>query len=292
MSFLLLLILVGALLLTSLLTPAAFELLQFISPTLSWPFSRVFDRVILLVVLVLIWIYRKQLNVRPVLESIRIRGRWHNFFFGFVLAIVMSALLLPIIIGAGDLVWQIRDSGYYLSKVWKVVLGALLTAIIEEFLFRGIILTELISRLKAWIAVVITTTLYAVVHFVAPVKSWVYTGWSLGSGFSYLGAVFSNMFSIAHLAPFCGLFLVGIVLAISKIKTNSLILSIGLHAGWIMAVKSVFYLTVLAPDLDGTLSPLTKRYFLVAQPVAWLGVIVIGFIIIFSAKKLVCRVGK
>lgn len=292
MAFLLLTILIASLILTSLITPIVYELLLYLMPAMDWPFSRVFDRVILVVVLVAIWFCRKKLKVSSVIEMMRIKGRWNHLVIGLFLALLMSGILLPLIISNGDLSWHIREADHYYSRVWKILLGALLTAIIEEFLFRGIILTELCARFRVWAAVTLTTLLYAMVHFVAPVKAWIYPGLSFSVGFSYLWVVLGNIFSYAHLAPFIGLILVGLVLAITKIKTNSLILCIGLHAGWIIAVKSVFHLTALEPTLNETLPTLAKRYFLVSQPVAWLGVISVGIMITLLAKKFSERATK
>lgn len=251
---------------------------------MPWPYARVFNRVVLVVLVGLIFWRRDDFQVAKVISIIDPRGRWRYFFSGIALSVLISAALLPWFIFSGDLSWSIRDAEHYLTRVPKVLLGAIITAFIEEFIFRGIILTELKSRIKLSWAIIITTLIYASVHFIAPQKGWVFTG-SLLAGFDYLSALFAGMAHPQHLFPFIGLCCVGVVLSLAYLRTGSLVLAVGLHAGWILAVKSVFHLTALNPTLQADLVPLATRYFLVSHPVGWLAVILVGLLVVILFKN-------
>jgi membrane protease YdiL (CAAX protease family) len=213
------------------------------------------------------------------------RGRWQLFLRAIGITLVFSAALVPAFIWAGDLTLNIRDGSYYLSKMPKVIIGAVLTAFIEEFIFRGILFRELKARHSLLFATVLTTVIYASVHFIAPNKSWVYPGYSLTVGFEYLGVVFQGILNPQHLMPFLGLCLVGLVLIRSFLLTESLVVAVGLHAGWILSVKSVFYLTALSPETQLGLSSLATRYFLVSSPIGWLSVLLVGITVSVIFKK-------
>jgi len=227
---------------------------------------------------------RREFRLSQVLALLDPRGRWGLFARGILTSIIFSAALVPAFIFLGDLSLSIRDADYYLTRIPKILLGAIITAFIEEFLFRGILFSEFRTRFRLSIAVGLSTIIYAAVHFIAPVKSWVYSG-GVFSGFSYLSVLFEGMLNLQHFAPFIGLCFVGLVLIRAYVITGSLVVSVGLHAGWILAVKTVFHLTALNPDLQSGLAPLATRYFLVSHPVGWLAVIIVGLILPYIFKK-------
>jgi len=270
----------------SLLAPGAYELLLKINPDLSWPYSRIFDRVAMLVAAITIITYRKRFSLDSVKKLLKTHRRTFQLLVGVTLSLGISILILPCLVKADLLAWNIRDSGYYFSKVPKVILGAALTALIEEIFFRGIVFVNLKRSFSVVTAITFTSALYATVHFIAPIKSWVYPGYSLFVGFDYLAQVFGALTDPRLLAPWLGLFLVGIVLAIAVIKTGSLYLSIGLHAGWILIVKSTLYLTQFGSAAAPDLTPFLERYFLVSQPIAWGSIILVGLLVFFVGSRI------
>jgi membrane protease YdiL (CAAX protease family) len=253
--------------------------------TQPWPYSRVFDRVILVVLVVLLYRKRREFNLSKIFGIINPKGHWRLFALGLALSVGASALMLPFFIFSGDLSWNIREVSHYLTRVPKVLLGAIITAFLEEFIFRGILFGELRNKLKQHWAILVTTLIYAMVHFIAPNKGWEFPGYSLTVGFEYLGVVVSGILNPQHFLPFIGLCFVGLVLIRAYVVTGSLVLSVGLHAGWILAVKSVFHLTALSPEVPSGLSPLATRYFLVSSPVAGGSVLLVGLIISFIFRK-------
>lgn len=98
-----------------------------------------------------------------------------------------------------------------------VLAGSLLTAmayaISEELLFRGLFLRSLLLDHPPVRAMVLSSVLFAALHFLRP---------NLG---------------IADLIPFLGLVVAGLVLAYAAWKTGSLWLPIGIHAGWVFFIS-------------------------------------------------------
>ena len=94
-------------------------------------------------------------------------------------------------------------------KLWRTVLGflpaAVLVSVLEELVFRGLILQSLLAFSKP-LAVAASSALYAIVHLKTPTPTMA-TWLELG-----------------------GLFLLGSVLAFSYFRTRQLTLAIGLHA--------------------------------------------------------------
>lgn len=274
------------LIISCLIAPGIYWALGSFLDSQPWPYSRVFDRVILVVLLVLLIRKRREFNLKQVLGILNPKGQWRLFSLGLLLSVGASAVMLPFFIYSGDLSWQIRDASHYVTRVPKVLLGAVITAFLEEFIFRGILFGELRSKLKQHWAIVVTTLIYASVHFIAPNKGWQFPGYSLTVGFEYLAVVLNGILNPQHLFPFIGLCFVGLVLIRAYVLTGSLVLSVGLHAGWILAVKSVFHLTALNPEVQSGLAPLATRYFLVSSPIAWGSVLLVGlFVSVIFRKK-------
>jgi len=228
---------------------------------------------------------RKRFDLTLIKEVFKKNKRKRSVIFGVLLTLTSSAILFPILVSEGALFWDIKDFNFYLSRVPKVLLGALLAAVIEETFFRGLLLRGMLRQNRPLFSIVAVSLFYAAVHFIAPVKSWEYPGYSLLVGFDYLGALSLQMFSLEILSPFIGLFLVGLTLGMTMCLTQNIYLCIGLHAGWICVVKGVFYLTAINPAIGDTLSSLAKRYYLVSHPVAWISVALVAVLIFFISKR-------
>ena len=72
-------VVVGGVLLACALTPPVYSLLQSLMGEVPWPYSRVFDRVALLVVVVLVYVQRRSFQLhtlRPYYRDWRGRGEW------------------------------------------------------------------------------------------------------------------------------------------------------------------------------------------------------------------------
>ena len=117
--------------------------------------------------------------------------------------------------------------------------------IIEEVFFRGALFGGLRQRQRMLSAALVSSAIYAIVHFF---QRSIWEGpvtWS--SGLELLPRMLSGFAEIEQLIPgFFSLTLAGMMLALAYQRTGSLYLSMGLHGGWIFWLKSYGFLTVPA----------------------------------------------
>jgi membrane protease YdiL (CAAX protease family) len=130
-------------------------------------------------------------------------------------------------------------------------LQAGLTGLVEEVFFRGFVLQSFLKDMRALVAVLVTSFGFSALHFL-DVKVILPVGADPLAGFRAL-AVFKGMFAqpIEMLPKLIGLALVGIALSYAYVWTRSLYLPIGLHSGWVFALKAsrlFFQRDYLAPE--------------------------------------------
>src|SRR5205823_2389789 len=162
------------------------------------------------------------------------------------------------------------------GSVASAMATALVVSTLEEILFRGALFGGL-RRGRQWTtALVGSSAVYALVHFLRSVEWTKPIKWD--SGLQVLGQMLQGMIDPHALAPgFFVLLLAGAILALAYQKTNALWFSIGAHAGWIFWLKIYGLFTVehsagLAP-LWGS-SKLTDGWFaavvlLIAAVLLW-----------------------
>ncbi len=197
----------------------------------GWPFRRVFDRVILGVALVGLW---------PLLRAAGIRS-WRDL--GYVPVLfrhVIAGIAIGIAsYGVGAL--ALTSSLHLGGNLWKAAATGVIVALIEETYFRGGLQNVLQRRMPAWLAVALISALYSVVHFLKPSGAHIPDAavtWR--SGFEYLGGVAGCSFQEPGVwRSVVSLWLVGVALGWAFVRTRALYLSIGLHAGWVFAMKTM-----------------------------------------------------
>lgn len=150
--------------------------------------------------------------------------------------------------------WVYCLTGVYLlsPKASWAALGQPITAalgagIVEEILFRGIILSLMLRSMSVRTAMFWTTFIFAIVHFLKPPEDFhippAQMTWH--SGLDIIAAIFGHFGNIDFLlAEFFTLFAVGWVVAQARISTGSLWPGIGLHAGWVFGLKYFSALTL------------------------------------------------
>lgn len=217
-----------------------------LSPPIYWlvhgvldhPFHRYFSRVaqvsaIVLLVPLLFWLrirspreFGLERNVHPA----------RDFLSGLGIAIAPVVLL-----GIGYFVFDVYrfHPEWEFAKLARIAGTAVVVAAVEEFLFRGVALglaARLIGGCRAALAV---SLVFAGVHFLKPARQpdEVVHWWS---GFSQLSSVFGALPAPAVLGfAFVSLFVAGLILASAALRTHSLWLPIGLHAGWILGQQGL-----------------------------------------------------
>lgn len=197
----------------------------------------------MVVALIVFIVFRKSLRFGTLISSaLKIRP---GFFKQFLMGLSMAILLILIYYGIGLIsgAWIIHmdydSAGIIILKIVEYALIACLIGTIEEIFFRGYLLQSFQENMSLPKAVCVCSLIYSILHFFKA-DVLVSTGFQPFVGFTTMAQFFKPIFFdfLKNLPAIIGLFLVGVVLSYAFIKTKSLYLSIGLHAGMVFMVKA------------------------------------------------------
>src|SRR5208283_2434134 len=123
---------------------------------------------------------------------------------------------------------------------------AAIVATIEEILFRGGIFGGLRRILHWQLALIASSLIFALVHFLQRAEFTGPVAWN--SGLILLPRMLGGFADLHTLVPdFFNLTLAGFLLGLAYQRTGNLYFSIGLHAGWIFWLKTYDAFTTGAP---------------------------------------------
>ncbi len=155
---------------------------------------------------------------------------WRDLGVGFALAFVLL-IAMGLISYAMD--WHRIQNEIRWDKFAKIPMTAGAVSILEEVLFRGVLLALVMRTAPKLVAVLFISALYSILHFLKPLNrqldeiTWL-------SGFEILPDSFHRFADpLLVMGGFFTLFAIGLVLAHTRLRTASLWMPIGLHAGWI-----------------------------------------------------------
>jgi membrane protease YdiL (CAAX protease family) len=166
----------------------------------------------------------------------------------------------------------------WVAKKFGIAFGlALLIGIVEESVFRGLLLTSLRKYLPAFSAVLISSVYYAGLHFLdskSPVSE---TTLSLNGSFQLLGEAYHNVFAMQDVTAFAALCVVGLFLGLLRLRGDvNLALCIGCHAGWVTLIR----MSKSTMNVDFS----TPYSFLVSPYDGVIGVLVAGWLLFVLAS--------
>jgi uncharacterized protein len=246
---------VAVVVLSALLAPWFFWIVQGAGQNLagaSWlikqPFRRVFDRTILIAAAVGLWPLFRALEVHAWREIgfPRAKNWWRQVLLGVLLGVGSFAVTgwILILLGARTLDSSVQTSTFLL-QLRNFLATAVVVAVIEETYFRGGVQGALQRGMTPLAAIALTSGIYSAVHFLRPPSADILresVRWN--SGFDYLVRVFSQSLQASGVGlGFVTLCLAGFVLGLAFAGTKGLYLPIGLHAGWVFALKSYAFFT-------------------------------------------------
>jgi len=209
-----------------------------------------------------------------------------QFFRQMGQGLVLGVLtLLPVLITLYWLdvhVWD-QTHAWTLAKVGKKALlalsFALLIAVGEEIVFRGLLLSVLRRKLPLVVAITLSAFYYAALHFLKTKTSIPFAQQTLASGFELMADAFVNLLNPNIISALIALFIVGVFLAVLRSRVpQSLGLCIGCHAGWVWQIKLSKDLCNVNPgsdylylvsSYDGVVGPLVSVW-LAAAIAIWL----------------------
>lgn len=257
-----------------------------VSPLLENPkFSRIASRVGMLILLVGFVFVARRLGVAD-RQSLGYGLPAGVFAREAALAFLAGALLmLPVVATMALLGMRELKPGLALEP--QLLLGLVLTgaisglvvAIIEETFLRGAMQTAITRESGATLAIVLTSLVYAALHFVAGKYRVAPEDVGFGSGLDMLGFVLQDFAQPGNLLDsFLCLAAVGVLLGLVRATTGNIAACIGLHAGWV----AVIFVTreVSRPDPEYPARWLMGVYdgFIGWMVLAWIPVI--GWILI------------
>ena len=170
---------------------------------------------------------RGQPLVKP---SHPIRQLVGGFLLGFFF--LLSAGALAILLGFFE--WT---GGAFAKIIPNALTTAAIVAVLEEFIFRGIILGIFLRTFRPSLAILLVSLLFGALHFMRPPEGVASANpEGLLTGFAFLELT-AQRFQSEHLLlqQFAPLFLIGVLLGVTRYLTSSLWLPIGLYAGWVFA---------------------------------------------------------
>ena len=230
----------GIILLSAVLAPLFYDFFQTFHP---YKFERIFTRIVMILSLVAVACFvrvkKKMLTSyglawKP--QSLELLGK--GFKAGvLVLGVVgiLRFLLGQAVFAPDSLSWE-----GWIAKVFLALGTALLIGFMEEFFFRGFVFRSLMHLLRdrVFLSVMITTSFYAIIHFIGMKKTFVDSSPDFIDGLRLVGAPFLFLAQWPKFWPEAvGLFLFGLVLNGAAYRSGSLYPGIGLHAGCVFCVR-------------------------------------------------------
>lgn len=185
---------------------------------LPFSFSKIFRRIVMVIAIAgipFLWtkIFKKSFKNIGLSPSIS----WNkNVIFGATVGITSFVVM----IGFAFLIGKIKlNDGLTFSKIFLTLApflaASILVGFLEEVFFRGMIFRLLNETMKQNWAIVISSAFYSSVHFLKPTDE-----------------------PLKVILRAIGLFIVGVILTRSFIRTKTLYFSIGLHASWVFAIRA------------------------------------------------------
>lgn len=237
----------------ALLAPALWELAQLGAPNFpklaNAPFHRFMDRSFLILALAGLWPLLRALGATSVKEvglspgGKAVRQLAAGLAVGFGSLAILAVLVIA---GHGRIVNQSLSSSKIVSTITGGLATAAVVATLEEILFRGGVFGGLRRVLRWRLALVISSAIYAIVHFLQRTELTGPVHWN--SGLILLPAMLGGFGDVHQLIPgFINLTLVGLLLGLAYQRTGTLYFSMGMHGGWIFWLKTYGACTTNGP---------------------------------------------
>ena len=195
--------------------------------------THVYDRVFEVLLAVAIAVGWRQLDLGgPAAWGFRRAGGRRELARGLAIGIAGVAAGLAVAWLAGSVVPALRfDPLKTVRKAVLGMLGALLVGVGEETLFRGVLLRRFVLDCGPRGGVLLTTSVYAIVHALRGGGRIEATG--LAAGWARTAGLFAPLADPTVWPGVVGLFGLGLVLAAARRRTGALWVPIGIHAAWV-----------------------------------------------------------
>ena len=252
-----------------------------------YSFSRVFNRTFYILAIAFFLIFRSRLRLGSPSQWCLKPPRWHyrDFLAGFFLSLAsMGALVIAMSLSDVFTPYFRLGLSTAIERCVKALIAALSAGALEEIMFRGIVFKGILEERRPVAAFVAANLLYAAVHFIKPHEKIVLAELDPRAGIVHLVYSFQTFLDLPNLFPgLLGLFLIGLVLSYAFLRTGSLYLSIGLHAGWIFGLKTMRIYGDFSREDLGWLFGVSEPK-IVSGVFSWIGILAVGVIVHFLTR--------
>ena len=245
----------GALLLGGISSYPVFSLIQSIASDgllgflTKYPFSRVSNRCFMLAGILFLIIYLRLCRFewrdvwttkKEIQQSLPAFAKAYTF--GLLSLGVIAILFISLDI---RVIRPQLELSKILKKIASGLIAGLAVGLIEELVFRKLILDHLSKRMVFFKAAFFSSSLYAMVHFVKAKSAITDLGYF--SGFTHFFNAFSMYKDPAIVGSLLTLLVVGMFLCYTARSTKTLVHCIGIHAAWVMLIRTFKGLTYENP---------------------------------------------
>lgn len=280
-------VLVGGLALSAVLAPVVYAALLALFPEMRWPLARVFNRVAMVMAVVLLVLFRRSVGWEELGALLRGRSpgvRAREAVTGFICALAAAAVGLAWAWVNGEIGPPATPPPRLAARTVSFLLGGLAAATLEEAFFRGMMLPRLTRELGWRTAALASSAVYALIHLLVSDPTVHWDGYSPQVGFDYLAHAVERQAEPAAVPVLVGLFVLGLVFAAVVRRTGSLYLAIGLHAGWVLVLQLVSHAARPLIEIPGA-GLVAWRQFWVGRPWAWAAIALSGLVILAWAGR-------
>jgi membrane protease YdiL (CAAX protease family) len=212
-------------------------------------------------------------------RAVFLRQLLYGFGLGFITLTPVFVLLTVLHVNVIDTT-QAWTAAWFLEKSGVALLLALLISLIEEPLFRGILLAGLAKKLPHAAAIIFSAAYYASLHFIKSSIEIPAPELTLAKTFGLLADAFAHLFNPDIVPALLALLMVGVFLGVLRTRYNaSLGLCIGCHTCWVWQIK--MNKTLFNTDFNADYAFLVSRYDGVIGPLVtgWLLCAVVGYVV-------------
>jgi len=167
--------------------------------------------------------------------TLRRRG-WRLVVAGVLLGLLSLGTIMLLGLIFGSRIWNVsyEPPKVALKLGLEYPLRVLVLAAFEETVMRGYLLRGLCRGLGVWVAIVLSSGLFALLHFIYPLPESFFGAGFLGDSAGSLLSGLTGILREPYAAiQFCNLFLMAAFLCLLTLRTGCIWAAVGVHAGWV-----------------------------------------------------------
>lgn len=238
--------------------------------------SKIISRVTQILLILSIYPFMRWLGISAAgLGFVPFKAFLRQMAGGMVLGLftLLPVLLLSYVLGITELdATKIWTMDKFLVSLLVAFLLAVLISLLEEPMFRGILISAYAKRIGITATIFVSSLYYALLHFIKTKTSIPVEQAEFSDSFVLLLEAFENVLNPEHLGAFWALLMVGIFLAVMRTHLKlSLAWVIGCHAAWVWQIKMAHKITdvnqhsdllYLISPYDGVIGPMVALWLM------------------------------